>query len=134
MRTGCCNECSNERHILIAFAYVALPKDIEYMRHLHQALCLILLLIAGQQGAVVHEIGHISGAHDAAVQRVSGGTADSACALCPVFAQVASPAFSHSFRIPLLVRAAAERSADLQFAVVDAAIPRPRSRGPPSLS
>jgi hypothetical protein len=54
--------------------------------------------------------------------------------LCPEFAQVVTPAFSHSFHIPLLVRFALESVPEPRFAAVDAAVPRPRSRGPPSLS
>jgi hypothetical protein len=104
------------------------------MKHVYQAFCLVLLLIAGQQGAVVHEVGHLTGAHAVNVHVDSGDTAETTCALCPVFAQVATPAFSHSFLIPLLVRAEAERSAELPIEVVDASIPTPRSRGPPSLS
>ena len=60
------------------------------------------------------------------------GLADTTCALCPAFAQVVTPAFSHSFHIPVLLRAALDRGADPLFVAVDAAVPTPRSRGPPS--
>jgi hypothetical protein len=103
------------------------------MRHVYQALCLVLLLVAAQQGAVVHELSHLSGVQGSDV-RDSGGTAETNCALCPAFAQVITPAFSHCFHIPLLVRAPAESIVEPRFEVVDTAIPRPRSRGPPSLS
>jgi hypothetical protein len=104
------------------------------MRHLYRALTLVLLLITAQQGAVVHELSHISADHSAALSVDSGGISDGACALCPAFAQAVSPAFSHSFHIPLLVRTEAERSSEPQIGVVDTAVPTPRSRGPPSLS
>ena len=104
------------------------------MRHVCRALTLMLLLLAAQQGAVMHELGHFSAAQSAAVHVGSGGVSDGACALCPAFAQAASPAVSHSFHIPLLVRTAAERSFEPQIGVIDTAVPTPRSRGPPSLS
>jgi len=109
------------------------------MRHVLKPLGLLLLLLIAQQGAVVHELSHYSAAGNyapAAGNSVlsEGAAADSTCALCPAFAQVVTPAFSHSFHIPQLVRAAPEVSSDLQIAAIDAAVPRPRSRGPPSSS
>ena len=102
------------------------------MSHVYRALTLVLLL-AAQQGAVMHELGHFSAAQSAAVN-VGSGVSDGACALCPAFAQAASPAFSHSLHIPLLVRTEVERSSEPQIGVIDTAVPTPRSRGPPSLS
>jgi len=104
------------------------------MRHVYRALTLVLLLVTAQQGAVVHELSHVSGTHGAALSVDSGGVSDGTCALCPAFAQAASPAFSHSFHIPLLVRTEVERSSEPQIGAVDTAVPTPRSRGPPSLS
>jgi hypothetical protein len=111
------------------------------MKHVCKALCLWLLLITAQQGAVVHELSHFYGADSINLHADTGGTAnltgdtaDRTCALCPVFAQVVTPAFSHAFHIPLLVRADAERFAEPQHEAVDTAVPTPRSRGPPSLS
>jgi hypothetical protein len=103
------------------------------VRHVYKSLCLMLLLIAAQQGAVVHELSHFSG-----VQSIelcdSVGTADGLCALCPAFAQAVTPAFSHTFHIPLLVRATPQRISQRQNEAVDTRVPTPRSRGPPSLS
>jgi hypothetical protein len=104
------------------------------VRHLHKALWLLLLLITAQQGAVVHEISHLSAAHGVDLRAGSNGAADSTCALCPAFAQVVTPAFSHSFALPALARAALERSVELPTSAADASIPTPRSRGPPSQS
>lgn len=104
------------------------------MRHVYQALCLVLLLMSAQQGAVVHELSHVPGANNAELRIQSDGAADTACALCPAFAQVVTPAFSHSFRIPLLIRFALELISEPRYSAIDAAVPRPRSRGPPSLS
>lgn len=104
------------------------------MRHVYQALCLMVLMIAGQQGAVVHELGHLTGAHAAGLQTATAERSDGPCALCPAFAQVATPAFSHSFHIPSLVRAEVERVAELRVKTAQLSVPTPRSRGPPSLS
>jgi hypothetical protein len=111
------------------------------MRQVLKSLGLLLLLLIAQQGAVVHEIGHLSevsssdvGSSDvgSSEARSSAGLADAACALCPAFAQVVTPAFSHSFHIPVLLRAALERGTDPRYIAVEAAVPTPRSRGPPS--
>ncbi len=104
------------------------------MRHLRDALCLVLLLLAAQQGAVVHELSHINGIHGPELRIDAGALADANCALCPVFAQVLTPACSHAFGLPSLVRATLERSGEPRIDAADAAIPTPRSRGPPSLS
>jgi hypothetical protein len=101
------------------------------MRHLFKHLSLLMLLLLAQQGALVHEFSHVShiGSTEA---KPTPGLADSTCALCPAFAQVVTPAFSHSFDVPLLVRAALEPSTEPLYGAVDTAIPTPRSRGPPS--
>lgn len=97
----------------------------------YRALWLWLLLITAQQGAVIHELSHFYGLDAASSHLETGGAADSACALCPAFAQVATPAVSHSFHVPALVRAEAERFSELTLQAVEAEVPTPRSRGPP---
>jgi hypothetical protein len=105
------------------------PDSLKYACRL---LCLLAMLIAGQQGAVVHELGHLASAQD--VPHLSAGeTADGACALCPLFAQVATAAFSHSFHVPSLLPAGTGRESGTPVEAIDAAVPTPRSRGPPSL-
>ena len=99
--------------------------------HAYKILGLWLLLLVAQQGAVVHELSHVSGAAGTELN-VSSGKVDASCALCPVFAQVATPAFSHPFPVPPLVRAALQPIADPIYGVIDTAAPIPRSRGPPS--
>lgn len=99
-----------------------------------KSLGLLLLLIVAQQGAVVHELSHVPGLGAATVGVDARGVADTSCALCPAFAQVATPAFSHAFHIPLLIRAEADRFSELRYEAIDSAVPTPRSRGPPSLS
>jgi len=103
-------------------------------KHLAPVLGLMLFLISGQQGAVVHELGHFAAAHAADLSKASDDSLDSACALCPSFAQAASPAFSHSFVLPLLVRAYIERRVEAPIGASAAAAPAPRSRGPPFVS
>jgi hypothetical protein len=100
------------------------------MRQVLKVLGLLLLLTMAQQGAVVHELGHIFGSGSTET-KIDAAGADSTCALCPAFAQATTPAFSHSFHIPILLRAAPERSAQPRIAAIDAAVPQPRSRGPP---
>jgi hypothetical protein len=104
------------------------------MRHFLKSLSLLFVLMVAQQGAVVHELSHVFRAVDAQLKVESGGVADTACALCPAFAQVATPAFSHAFHVPLLGRAAPLLASEPLHAAVDASVPQPRSRGPPSLS
>jgi hypothetical protein len=104
------------------------------MKHALKALGLLLLLMAAQQGAVVHELGHVFRAGDAQLKIESGGIADPTCALCPAFAQVVTPAVSHAFQVPLIGRAAPLRATELPYSAIDASVLTPRSRGPPSLS
>ncbi len=114
------------------------------MSSVFKTLSLWLLLILAQQGAVVHELSHFDGAHAIGAHTIGahgigaqlegGDAADHACALCPAFAQVSTPAFSHAFHIPPLVRAAADRFPELRHEAIETAVPTPRSRGPPSVS
>ena len=106
----------------------------KFLNHLATVLGLMLFLISGQQGAVVHELGHFAGAHTPDSAQAAEDSLDPACALCPSFAQAASPAFSHSFVLPLLVRAYTERRVEAPTRAATSAAPAPRSRGPPFLS
>ncbi len=89
-----------------------------------------LLLMVAQQGAVVHELGHVAQISGVSTS-VATGLSDSNCALCPAYAQAASPAFSHAFFIPSLVRAPLELIAEPLFVAADNPVPAARSRGPP---
>jgi hypothetical protein len=102
------------------------------MKHVYQALCLMLLLIAGQHGAVVHELGHVAESRGAAA--AANEKTDAICALCPSFAQVATAAFSHSFAVPLPLRVELGCIPANCSGRTDASVLTPRSRGPPSLS
>jgi hypothetical protein len=102
------------------------------MQHALKLIGLLAVLLFAQQGAVVHDLSHVFGvAHSASFQIDSGG-ADSACAQCPSFAQATTPAFSHSFQIPVRVLSIAQLTSELTIAAIEAALPDPRSRGPPA--
>jgi hypothetical protein len=104
------------------------------VKSFHKALGLWLLLVTAQQGAVVHELSHLAQVSHTQTGAQAGLPGEQSCALCPAYAQAASPAFSHSITIPLLVRTALERDADPQTSAISADLPQPRSRGPPTLS
>jgi hypothetical protein len=104
------------------------------MSNVYKALGLLLLLLTAQQGAVNHELSHFSNLGRVEMRVNVGGVVDTSCALCPAFAQAATAAFSHSLQIPLPARTASLLIPEPRHAVVDSAAPRPRSRGPPSLS
>jgi hypothetical protein len=94
----------------------------------------LLLLLTAQQGAVNHELSHFSNAGRLEMRITAARAVDATCALCPAFAQASAPAFSHSLHIPLLVRTASQLIPEPRYALIDSAAPRPRSRGPPSVS
>jgi hypothetical protein len=104
------------------------------MRDTFKALGLLLLLLMAQQGAVDHELSHVSPTDQAELRIDASRLADATCALCAAFAQVVTPTFSHTFDIPSLARATPQLTPEPRFVAVNAAVPRPRSRGPPSLA
>jgi hypothetical protein len=106
----------------------------KFLKHLSVVLGLMLFLISGQQGAVFHELGHFAGAHSPDLSSAAGDSLDPACALCPSFAQAASPGLSHSFVLPRLVRGYIERRSEAPIWAASAAAPAARSRGPPFAS
>jgi hypothetical protein len=107
---------------------------LNLMRNAYKALGLLLLLLTAQQGAIDHELGHFSNSGSAEMRVNAGGVVDTTCTQCPAFAQVVTPAFSHSFHIPLLVRTPAQLIPERRCEAADSAAPRPRSRGPPAFS
>jgi hypothetical protein len=102
------------------------------MRNVYKALSLLLLLLMAQQGAVDHELSHFADTNQARLSIDGGGVADATCTLCAAFAQVVTPSFSHSFYIPSLIRTTSQLNPEPRIVAVNAAVPRPRSRGPPS--
>jgi hypothetical protein len=104
---------------------------LKFLKHISKVLGLVLLLMSGHQGAVVHELDHFAGARTPELSKASGDSLDPACALCPAFAQASGPAFSHSFVLPPLARARIGRRDETPMVAATAAVPAPRSRGPP---
>jgi hypothetical protein len=98
-----------------------------------KALGLFLLLLLAQQGAVEHELGHFS---TFKVAGINAGPSETGapCALCPAFAQVVTPAFSHTFHISLRAVFALRLIAERPNPAIDTRGPQPRSRGPPASS
>ena len=96
---------------------------------------LALALIAGQGGALLHELSHyhsVTVANDAS-QPAEPDHGGKVCDLCLAFAQLAGVLHSDPFAA-LLVVELRHRAATVDTPVVVAvATPAPRSRGPPSL-
>jgi hypothetical protein len=101
------------------------------MTRLFKCFALLLLLLAAQHGSVVHELSHVA-YNGGAGLKVDAAVVDTACMLCPAFAQAGAPAFAHSFQAPALGRATLERTSDLPHALIGASALGPRSRGPPA--
>lgn len=99
-----------------------------------KTLGLWLLLLLAQQGAVEHELAHFSAPQVVGINAGPSTAADGPCALCPAFAQVSTPAFSHSFGIFLPATFALAIVAQRDNPALPVFGPRPRSRGPPALS
>ena len=101
------------------------------MRRLSLPWLLSLLLVFAQQGAVLHELGHLS-----LGDRTQGSAlraqlpADGSCATCEAFAQVANPASGASSTLVASAAVYLPVPAPL-YAIIAAATPTPRSRGPP---
>ena len=104
------------------------------MKYVGKLLTLLVLLMTAQQFAVVHELSHVFRVDAGKVRVNVSSVADGTCAQCPAFAQVVTPAFSHSFHIPVMALVATQRSSELRIVAIEASVPHPRSRGPPSLS
>jgi hypothetical protein len=98
-------------------------------------LLLSVLLVLVQQGAVLHELGHLSGGGQhagVALRAQAQGSGAAQCLSCEAFAQVANPASGAA------VSTAADPATFIPIAGPDHAVasadsPTPRSRGPPSV-
>jgi hypothetical protein len=103
------------------------------MRKVWILLGLSLLLLLTQQGAVLHELGHIChiGTQDVSVHAASDSLSERTCELCLAFSQLAHPA-SHTIHVPLLVPVAAIIGAGTHCSITPAELPTVRSRGPPA--
>ena len=96
---------------------------------------LALALIAGQGGALLHELSHYQASTVATnpSQPASPDHGGKVCDLCLAFAQLAGVVHSDPFASPLLADLRDRAATFDEPAVVAAATPAPRSRGPPSL-
>ena len=105
------------------------------MRKLYLCLTLSLLLLLAQQGAVFHELQHISQAvsHSTAgqAQLHAEVAVEQACALCQAYAQLAQPV-SPSLVSAAYVPAVSFARSNPNQAAPPATTLNPRSRGPPS--
>ncbi|HYL70937.1 MAG TPA: hypothetical protein VEY89_06525 [Candidatus Dormibacteraeota bacterium] len=90
-----------------------------------------LLLVFAQHGAVLHELGHLSlgdrGHTPAARAHLP---ADSTCATCEAFAQIANPASGAAATLTASAAVYLPIPAPV-YAIIAADTPTPRSRGPP---
>ena len=103
------------------------------MRRSSLALLLSFLLVLVQQGAVLHELGHLSHGDSAAITALRAGSHALSGAYCPAcegFAQIAHPAAA---AMPAVAVGPSGYlpTPDPRYAIVAANPPTPRSRGPP---
>ena len=102
------------------------------MRRLSLLWVLSLLLVFAQHGAVLHELGHLShhGDRGAPALRADAQIVDGACSTCAAFAVVANPASGAANTLAASAAVYLPIPAPV-YAIVAAATPTPRSRGPP---
>jgi hypothetical protein len=101
------------------------------MRRLSLPWVLSLLLVFAQQGAVLHELEHLSTGERAAgaalrAQLPAGGP----CATCEAFAQLANPVSGTAHTLSASAPVYLPTPAPV-YAIIAADTPTPRSRGPP---
>jgi hypothetical protein len=102
------------------------------VRRLNIAWLLSLLLVFAQQGAVLHELGHLSHGDrgSAPALRADVQLLDGACSTCAAFAVVANPASGATSTFAASAAVYLPTPAPV-YATVAADIPTPRNRGPP---
>src|ERR1700733_2976036 len=104
------------------------------MSKLLKALGLFLLLLLAQQGAVQHELSHFSTFNVAGISAAPGDSTQAPCALCPAFAQVVTPAFSHSLNISMRAVFSLGLIEALKNSAMEPRGPQPRCGVPPASS
>ncbi|MDE2136865.1 MAG: hypothetical protein KGJ68_05465 [Gammaproteobacteria bacterium] len=102
------------------------------MRRASLTWLLSLLLVLVQQGAVLHELGHLSHADRGGTPtlRADPQSNDATCPTCEAFAQVTNPAAGAASTLAASAAAYLPISAPV-YAVIAADTLSPRSRGPP---
>ena len=102
------------------------------MRKLHITLGLALLLLTAQLGAVLHEVSHICRVSTAVRAQVHPDTSlEKTCELCFAFSQVTNPA-GNTVTVGQFEPSSCAAGSLSAHAATPAAVPTPRSRGPPS--
>jgi len=102
------------------------------MRKLHITLGLALLLLMAQLGAVRHELSHISRVGTNVQAQAHAATfLEKTCGLCFAFSQVANPA-GNTVSVGQFEPSSCAAGSLICCAATPAAVPTPRSRGPPS--
>jgi hypothetical protein len=102
------------------------------MRKLYISLGLALLLLTAQLGAVLHEVSHICRVGtNVQAQAHSDTSLQKPCELCFAFSQVANPA-GNTVHVGQFEPSSCAAGSLAARAVTPAAVPTPRSRGPPS--
>ncbi|HYB64426.1 MAG TPA: hypothetical protein VEC59_04115 [Steroidobacteraceae bacterium] len=101
------------------------------MRRLPLPWILSLLLVFAQHGAVLHELGHLSHGDRAQGSALSAQLpADSSCATCEAFTQVANPASGAAHTLSASAAVYLPIPVPV-YAIIAADTLTPRSRGPP---
>jgi hypothetical protein len=95
-------------------------------------LALALLLVFTQQGAILHELGHVYRTGAPALTNDSTLLDGKLCETCLAFAQAANPASGTTY-VPPVIAAVRHVSPAPQYSIIAAGVPAPRSRGPPVL-
>ncbi len=105
------------------------------MRQLGPLWVLSLLLVFVQQGAVLHEIGHLDRSAQVGgvtLQPGSGPAGNASCPICQAFSQFANFAFGAA-QLRLLCPPSLVAAAEPRRTFRSAETPTPRSRGPPQV-
>lgn len=102
------------------------------MRRLSFPWILSLLLVFAQNGAVLHELGHLSHGDRGSTPALRGDVQiiDGACSTCAAFAQVTNPASGTASNLAASAAVYLPTPAPI-YAIVAADTLTPRSRGPP---
>ena len=102
------------------------------MRRLALSIVLPLLMLLAQQGAVVHDLGHLGTGQSAPAGASKATPADKLCLSCLAFAQIGSSAKAERLPLLLLEHTHVLIAAPVAIAVA-AEPPQQRSRGPPTV-
>ncbi|HKT73984.1 MAG TPA: hypothetical protein VJQ47_13925 [Steroidobacteraceae bacterium] len=103
------------------------------MRKIWTLLALSFVLLLSQQGAVLHEIGHLVriGSEGLTAHTQPDSLAEKTCQLCPAFSQLTHPAGSSPV-VTFDELAGVAVSSDCLRSSTPADAPTARSRGPPA--